>query len=112
MRLERFRRLRYARPLAVTPTQSARVFVAFAGMGATPVNRRAGNATKLPPPATALIAPPNAPAKNRKIAVWICKQALYHVCAQVLHLPASSVSGLFIPASISLYLDCANFNCL
>jgi len=51
----------------VVPTHSAKVFVAFAGTGGTPVNSSAGNATKLPPPATALIAPPTAPAKKRKI---------------------------------------------
>jgi hypothetical protein len=54
------------------------VFVAFADTGGTPVNSSAGNATKLPPPATALIAPPSAPAKNRKMACAIVKPAFYH----------------------------------
>jgi len=61
-------RLRYAPPLAAVPTQSENVLVAFAGIGGTPVNSSAGNATKLPPPATAFIAPPSAPAKKRKMA--------------------------------------------
>src|SRR5215831_5266436 len=60
-------RLRYAPPLAAAPVQSAIVFVAFAGIGGTPVNNSAGNAIKLPPPATAFSAPPSAPAKIRKI---------------------------------------------
>jgi len=63
----------------VTPTQSATVLVAFAAMGATPVNIRAGKAMKLPPPATALSAPPSAPAKKRKIRVWSAK---YQVVSQ------------------------------
>src|ERR1700722_10693566 len=65
--------LRNAPPLAVTPTQSATVLVAFAGMGATPVKSNAGNAIKLPPPATAFSAPPSPPAKNRKMMVWSVK---------------------------------------
>jgi hypothetical protein len=52
--------------------------VAFAGMGAIPVKRSAGNATKLPPPATAFIAPPIAPAKNRKMACEKLKRIFYH----------------------------------
>src|SRR5580704_4680094 len=47
------RRLRYAPPLAAAAVQSAIVLVAFAGIGGTPVNRSAGKAMKLPPPATA-----------------------------------------------------------
>src|SRR5271154_3554212 len=70
--------MRYAPPLAVVPTQSASVFVALAGTGGTPVNNSAGNATKLPPPATALIAPPIAPAKKRKMALCKFKQTFYH----------------------------------
>jgi hypothetical protein len=42
------------------------------------VNNSAGNATKLPPPATALIAPPSAPAKKRNMALWKFKQTFYH----------------------------------
>ena len=75
---EMFNRMRYAPPLAVVPTQSASVLVALAGTAGTPVNKSAGKATKLPPPATALIAPPSAPAKNRKIAVCKFKQIFYH----------------------------------
>src|ERR1700675_4649571 len=37
-------------------------------MGGTPVNRSAGKATKLPPPATEFSAPPSTPAKKRKMA--------------------------------------------
>src|SRR5437899_2089925 len=37
-------------------------------MGGTPVNSSAGNAMKLPPPATEFSAPPSAPAKKRKMA--------------------------------------------
>src|SRR5271155_5306993 len=70
--------MRYAPPLAVVPTQSAKVFVALAGTGGTPVNKSAGNATKLPPPATALIAPPIAPAKNRNMALCKFKPTFYH----------------------------------
>jgi hypothetical protein len=73
-----FKRMRYAPPLAVVPAQSARVLVALAGTAGTPVNKSAGNATKLPSPATALIAPPSAPAKNRNIAVCRFKQIFYH----------------------------------
>src|SRR5580692_250294 len=72
--------MRYAPPLAVVPTQSASVFVALAGTGGTPVNKSAGNATKLPPPATALIAPPMAPAKNRNMALCKFKPTFYHDC--------------------------------
>src|SRR5260370_39535576 len=49
-------------------------------MGGTPVNNSAGKATKLPPPATALIPPPRAPAKNRKMAVCRFKRKFYHEC--------------------------------
>src|ERR1700687_1155497 len=84
-RFEILRCLRYAPPLAVTPTHSARVFVAFAATGPTPVNRSAGNAMKLPPPATALRAPPKTPAANRKMACGRVKAVFYHECAAVLH---------------------------
>src|SRR5206468_7625121 len=49
-------------------------------MGGTPVNKSAGKATKLPPPATALIPPPRAPAKNRKMALCRFKRKFYHEC--------------------------------
>src|SRR5713226_4967024 len=78
-RRERSRCLRYAPELAVTPTQSATVLVALAAIGATPLNSKAGKAIKLPPPATALSAPPSAPAKKRKIAVSRPKYKMYHV---------------------------------
>src|SRR5277367_4662396 len=76
--------MRYAPPLAVVPTQRASVLVALAGTGGTPVKSNAGKATKLPPPATALIAPPIAPAKNRNMASCKCKQIFYHDCASAL----------------------------
>jgi hypothetical protein len=44
------------------------VLVAFAGIAGTPVNSNVGKATKLPPPATALSAPPSTAAKNNKTA--------------------------------------------
>src|SRR5208283_1916137 len=72
-RREISRCFRYAPVLAVTPTQSATVLVALAAMGATPVNISAGKAMKLPPPATALSAPPRAPAKKRKTMVGRAK---------------------------------------
>src|ERR1700675_3842671 len=77
-RRERSRCRRYAPELAVTPTQSATVLVALAAIGATPLNSRAGKAMKLPPPATALSAPPRAPAKKRKRTVWSAKYQVYH----------------------------------
>src|SRR5258708_9909623 len=77
-RREMSRCLRYAPVLAVTPTQSATVLVAFAAMGAIPLNSRAGKAMKLPPPATALSAPPRAPATKRKRMVWSAKYQAYH----------------------------------
>src|SRR5271154_3855545 len=76
--------MRYAPPLAVVPTQRASVLVALAGTGGTPVKSRAGNATKLPPPATALMAPPSAPARNRKMALWKFKRIFYHDCGLLL----------------------------
>src|SRR5208282_1049646 len=78
MRRGRLSRLRYAPPVAAVPTQSDRVLVAFAGTGATPVNRSAGNAMKLPPPATAFMAPASAPAKKRKVASDRLKSFFYH----------------------------------
>src|SRR5207244_4856933 len=65
--------LLYAPLLAVTPVQMASVLVAFAGIGGTPVKSSAGNEMKLPPPATALSAPPRMPAKNKKMACWRIK---------------------------------------
>jgi len=59
--------------------------LAFAATGATPVNSNAGNAMKLPPPATALSAPPKTPAANRKIACGRVKSAFYHEFAGALH---------------------------
>ena len=47
-------------------------------MGATPLNSSAGKAIKLPPPATALSAPPRTPAKNRKMAIGRVKYKMYH----------------------------------
>jgi len=54
------------------------VLVAFAGIGGTPVNSKAGKATKLPLPATALMPPPRPPAKDKKLALCRFKQSLYH----------------------------------
>src|SRR5258708_1351553 len=85
-RLEMSRCLRYAPPLAVTPIQSASVLVALAATGPTPVNSSAGKAMKLPPPATALSAPPKTPAANRKMACGRVKGVFYHECAAALHL--------------------------
>ena len=48
---------RYATVLATVPGQTAAVLVALAAMGAIPVKSRAGNDTKLPPPATELMVP-------------------------------------------------------
>src|SRR5260221_1450745 len=77
-RREMSRCLRYAPVLAVTPTQSATVLVALAAIGAMPLNSRAGKAMKLPPPATALIAPPRAPATKRKRMAWSAHYHVYH----------------------------------
>src|SRR5579859_3679267 len=73
MRRGTSRRLRYAPPLAAAAVHSAIVFVAFAGMGGTPVNSSAGNAMKLPPPATEFSAPPSTPATKRRMPVSIVK---------------------------------------
>jgi hypothetical protein len=70
--------------------------VALAGTGGTPVNNSAGNATKLPPPATALIAPPRAPAKNRNMALCKFKQTFYHDSRSPLQ-RRFSASPLFTP---------------
>src|SRR5271169_1172622 len=80
MRREMSRCLRYAPELAVVPTQSATVLVALDAMGATPLNSRAGKAMKLPPPATALSAPPRAPAKKRRITTCSPKAPTLSLC--------------------------------
>ena len=72
-RRETLKRRRYAPPLAATPTHNANVLVAFAGTGGTPVNNKAGKLMKLPPPATALMAPASAPAKKRSRACGMVK---------------------------------------
>src|SRR4029077_18543997 len=89
-----------APPLAVVPTQRASVLVALAGMGGTPVNKSAGKATKLPPPATALMAPPRAPAKKRKMPVWMFKPVFYHDWRQVLQQKAPFVRCIRRPDGI------------
>src|SRR5437660_1738426 len=58
---------RYAKTLATPAGHSATEFVAFAATGGTPVKRSAGKLTKLPPPATELIAPATAAAKKRRV---------------------------------------------
>src|SRR5579859_300941 len=88
-RLEILRCLRYAPPLAVTPTHSASVLVALAATGPTPVNSKAGNAIKLPPPATALSAPPNTPAANRNMACGRVKASLLSRMRYPLHFPGT-----------------------
>src|SRR5579864_6388545 len=55
--------------LAALPGHRATEFVALAGMGAAPVKSNAGKATKLPPPATELMAPPSMAATKRKVPV-------------------------------------------
>src|SRR5690348_16615131 len=72
-------RSRKAPPLATTPVHKETVLVAFAGIGGTPVKSRAGNATKLPPPATAFSAPPSIPATKRKMEEGRVKGIVYHI---------------------------------
>src|SRR5215469_1644070 len=72
------RRSRKAPPLKTIPVQRATVLVALAGTCGTPVNTSAGNAMKLPPPATAFMAPPSMPATKRKMAYPRCKLNVYH----------------------------------
>ena len=48
----------------------ARVLVALATLGSVPKNRRAGKVMRVPPPATALTAPPAAAARARP-AIWV-----------------------------------------
>src|ERR1700752_5335094 len=62
-------------------------------MGGPPVNKSAGKATKLPPPATALIPPPMALAKKRKMAVFRCKRKFYHEWRSSSKVVAASCSG-------------------
>jgi hypothetical protein len=64
------------------------VFVAFAGIGGTPVNSSAGKAMKLPPPATEFKAPPSTPARKRKMMNSILK---------LLDVPETAVSGQIPP---------------
>ncbi|MGA7930713.1 MAG: hypothetical protein WCA20_32545 [Candidatus Sulfotelmatobacter sp.] len=64
MRRGTFNRLRYAPPLPTAAVHRAIVFVALAGIGGTPVNSSAGNAMKLPPPATEFSAPPQHPSEK------------------------------------------------
>src|SRR6185437_2233099 len=59
---------RKAPPENMRPDQSATVLVALAGIGGTPVKRSVGKAIKLPPPATAFMAPPTRAAANRSTA--------------------------------------------
>src|SRR5215469_6388042 len=54
--------------LATCPGQRATVLLAFAFTGGMPRNSNVGKETKLPPPATALIAPARSAAKNRIVA--------------------------------------------
>jgi hypothetical protein len=51
--------------LPEVPRTRARVLVALAILEAVPNNRRVGKVTRVPPPATALIAPPSAAAAVR-----------------------------------------------
>src|SRR5271169_1336725 len=54
--------------LATCPGHNATVFVAFALTGGMPMKSKAGNETKLPPPATEFMAPANSAAKKRIVA--------------------------------------------
>jgi hypothetical protein len=64
----RGRSFRYAAALARLAGQSAQVVVAFALTAGIPAKRSDGKTMKLPPPATALSAPPSAPAPKRSAA--------------------------------------------
>jgi hypothetical protein len=66
------------------------VFVALAGIGGTPVKSSAGNAMKLPPPATAFSAPPRIPAMSRRRALCGIKNH-YHMLGSGLSALASVV---------------------
>ena len=63
--------------LAANPGHRATVLVALAGTAGTRVKSRAGNETKLPPPATAFSVPAIAAAKNRRMAWLRCKSTVY-----------------------------------
>src|SRR5882762_11203626 len=69
-------------------------------MAGTPVRSSAGKETKTPPPATALIAPPRAPAKNRKMAVCRFNSVIYHSSVLTLYLIDSRACAVasFCPA--------------
>src|SRR5271166_3151457 len=54
--------------LATCPGHNATVLVAFALTGGMPTKSKAGNETKLPPPATELMAPASRAAKKRIVA--------------------------------------------
>jgi hypothetical protein len=60
---------RYAQVLENVPGKSATTLVAFASIGLSPANRSAGNVTRLPPPASALRAPPRNAAAVRTMVV-------------------------------------------
>jgi len=73
---------------ASEPSHIATLLVAFAGIGATPDARIAGNEMKLPPPAPALIALATnaAPPMNRSLAKFSARargDALWHHLQQV-----------------------------
>src|SRR6516164_7706805 len=63
--------------LAARPGHRATVLVALAVTAGTRVKSRAGNDTKLPPPATAFNVPAIAAAKNRRMAWLRCKPTVY-----------------------------------
>src|SRR5262245_30060541 len=63
---------RYAHAPANVPENSATTLDAFASMGLSPANRRAGNVTKVPPPASEFRAPPRNAAIMRTTVVTRC----------------------------------------
>src|SRR5262249_5858394 len=65
----------------------------------TPVKSSAGKATKLPPPATALMAPPRAPAAQRKSACEVSKENLLSRiwCLGVLGSAGAAILGRLLP---------------
>src|SRR5712692_11789836 len=52
---------------------------------------------KLPPPATALIPPPRAPAKNRKMALCRFKRKFYHECGRCAKVGTAVCFGESVP---------------
>ena len=58
--------LRYAKALATEPGTIATVLEALAITAGTPANNSEGKVRKLPPPATALMAPAKTPARISK----------------------------------------------